>query len=139
MPQLPARSGHPSCADVAVRQRHEEHVNFVMRELSHRSKNILSVVQSMAMQVARQSDSFEDFLAGYSSRLCAFAETHDLLIKGDWRGANIRDLIRVHLAPFHNSRENRLDVDGPELKLERIPVMFEHSRHGERSSCILAG
>jgi hypothetical protein len=76
-------------ADVSVRQRHEEHVNFVMRELSHRSKNILSVVQSMAMQVARQSDSFEDFLAGYSSRLCAFAETHDLLINGDWRGADI--------------------------------------------------
>ena len=76
-------------ADVSVRQRHEEHVNFVMRELSHRSKNILSVVQSMAMQVARQSDSLEDFLAGYSSRLCAFAETHDLLINGDWRGADI--------------------------------------------------
>jgi hypothetical protein len=24
-------------------------------------------------------------------------------------------------------------------RLERIPIMFEHSRHGERSSCILAG
>jgi two-component sensor histidine kinase len=100
-----------------------------MRELSHRSKNILSVVQSMAMQVARQSDSFEDFLAGYSSRLCAFAETHDLLINSDWRGADIRDLIRVHLAPFHNARENCLDVDGPELKLnpkaaEQIGLAF---------------
>jgi two-component sensor histidine kinase len=116
-------------ADVAVRQRHEEHVNFVMRELSHRSKNILSVVQSMAIQVARQSDSFEDFLAGYSSRLCAFAETHDLLINGDWRGADIRDLIRVHLAPFHNVRENSLDVEGPQLKLnpkaaEQIGLAF---------------
>ena len=37
--------------------------------------------------------------------------------------------------------------DGPVLRtvrdvdayLERIPVMFERSRHGERSSCILAG
>ena len=116
-------------ADVSVRQRHEEHINFVMRELSHRSKNILSVVQSMAMQVARQSDSFEDFFAGYSSRLCAFAETHDLLINGDWRGADIRDLIRVHLAPFHNVRENSLDVEGPELKLnpkaaEQIGLAF---------------
>src|SRR5438874_5137282 len=40
-------------ADVAVRRRHEEHVNFVMRELSHRSKNLLFIVQSMAKQVAR--------------------------------------------------------------------------------------
>jgi len=38
-------------ADVAVRRRHEEHVNFVMRELSHRSKNLLFIVQSMAKQV----------------------------------------------------------------------------------------
>ena len=30
-------------ADVAVRRRHEEHVNFVMRELSHRSKNLLFI------------------------------------------------------------------------------------------------
>ena len=38
-------------ADVAVRRQHEEHVNFVMRELSHRSKNLLFIVQSMAKQV----------------------------------------------------------------------------------------
>jgi two-component sensor histidine kinase len=104
-------------ADVAVRQRHEEHLNFVMRELSHRSKNILSVVQSMASQVARQTDSFDDFVAGFSRRLCAFAETHDLLVIDDWRGADIRDLIRVHLMPFHNLGESSVVVEGPELKL----------------------
>ena len=38
-------------ADVAVRRQHEEHVNFVMQELSHRSKNLLFIVQSMAKQV----------------------------------------------------------------------------------------
>jgi HWE histidine kinase len=62
-------------ADVAVRRRHEEHVSFVMRELSHRSKNLLSIVQSMATQVARQTDSFDDFCVGFSRRLSAFAET----------------------------------------------------------------
>jgi two-component sensor histidine kinase len=101
-------------ADVAVRRRHEEHVNFVMRELSHRSKNLLSIVQSMANQVARQTDSFDDFCAGFSKRLCAFAETHDLLVMGDWHGADIRDLIRTHLAPWGN---NSVVIEGPELKL----------------------
>jgi integral membrane sensor domain MASE1 len=67
-------------AEVAVRRRHQEHVNFVMHELSHRSKNLLSIVQSMANQVARQTNSLEDFYAGFTSRLCAFAETHDLLV-----------------------------------------------------------
>jgi two-component sensor histidine kinase len=104
-------------ADVAVRRRHEEHVNFVMRELSHRSKNLLSIVQSMANQVARQTDSFDDFCAGFSKRLCAFAETHDLLVMGDWHGADIRDLIRTHLAPFQDVGSNSVVIEGPELKL----------------------
>src|SRR5215813_8969346 len=93
-------------AEVAVRRRHQEHLNFVMHELSHRSKNLLSIVQSMANQVARQTNSLEDFYAGFTSRLCAFAETHDLLVKGDWHGADIRDLVRTQLAPFHNLGDN---------------------------------
>src|SRR5262249_18153117 len=105
-------------ADVAVRRRHQEHVNFVMHELSHRSKNLLSIVQSMANQVARQTKSLDDFYAGFSRRLCAFAEIHDLLVKGDWHGADIRDLIRSQLAPFHNLGGSSVLIEGPELKIE---------------------
>src|SRR5262249_16073731 len=104
-------------AEVAVRRRHQEHVNFVMHELSHRSKNLLSIVQSMANQVARQTKSFDDFYAGFTRRLCAFSETHDLLVKGDWHGADIRDLVRTQLAPFHNLGDNSVLIEGPELKL----------------------
>jgi len=111
-------------AEVAVRRRHQEHLNFVMHELSHRSKNLLSIVQSMANQVARQTNSLEDFYAGFTSRLCAFAETHDLLVKGDWHGADIRDLVRTQLAPFHNLGDNSVLIEGPELKLN--PKAAEH-------------
>ena len=104
-------------ADVTVRRRHEEHVNFIMRELSHRSKNLLSIVQSMANQVARQTDNFDDFRVGFSRRLGAFAETHDLLVMDDWHGVDMRDLIRTHLAPFHNLDDNSVLIQGPELKL----------------------
>src|SRR5215469_283207 len=111
-------------AEVAVRRRHQEHLNFVMHELSHRSKNLLSIVQSMANQVARQTNSLDDFYAGFTSRLCAFAETHDLLVKGDWHGADIRDLVRTQLAPFHNLGDNSVLIEGPELKLN--PKAAEH-------------
>ena len=111
-------------AEVAVRRRHQEHLNFVIHELSHRSKNLLSIVQSMANQVARQTNSLEDFYAGFTSRLCAFAETHDLLVKGDWHGADIRDLVRTQLAPFHNLGDNSVLIEGPELTLN--PKAAEH-------------
>ena len=102
-------------AEVAVRKRHDEELEFVMRELSHRSKNILSVVQNIAQQVGRRSDGLEDFLPAFTNRLCAFAATHDLLVQENWRGANIRDLVRVHLEPFHNSGEHPIIAAGPNL------------------------
>lgn len=105
-------------AEVAVRKRHEEHVDFVMHELSHRSKNLLSVVQSMANQIARRTDSYETFLAGFGTRLGAFAKTHDLLVQDSWRGADISDLVQVQLLPFHNPGEASIVVEGAELKLK---------------------
>jgi hypothetical protein len=94
-------------ADVATRRRHEDHLEFVMHELSHRSKNLLTVIQSMARQVARQADNLKDFDAAFSARLRAFADTHDLLVTRGWRGMDIRDLVRTQLIPFVEARENR--------------------------------
>lgn len=104
-------------ADVATRRRHEDHIEFVMHELSHRSKNLLTVVQGMARQVARQTENFKDFDTAFSTRLRAFAETHDLLVTRGWRGIDIRDLVRTQLTPFVETKENRLTAEGPRLML----------------------
>ena len=104
-------------AEVISRKRHEEHIAFVVRELSHRSKNLLSVVQSMARQLARQSNSYEEFLGGLNTRLKAFADTQDLLVTGNWRGAELGEVVRLQLAPFHNAGTKAIRADGPPLRL----------------------
>jgi two-component sensor histidine kinase len=104
-------------ADVATRKRHEEHVNAVMRELSHRSKNLLAIIQSVARQVARQTDNFDNFEPAFSARLAALAGTHDLLVAGGWSGVDIRDLVRTQLLPFIAENEMRVSAKGPELIL----------------------
>ena len=104
-------------AEVDVRKRHEEHVDFVMHEVSHRSKNLLSVVQSIAGQIARRTDSFETFSRSFGRRLHAFAETNDLLVMDNWRGADIRGLVRTQLLPFHNVGEDSIVAEGPDLQL----------------------
>ena len=103
-------------ADVVTNKRQQEHVQFVLHELSHRSKNLLAMVLSMANQVARRSSSFEAFYAGFSRRLRAFAQIHDLLVTDDWRGANLRDLVRLQLDPFVD-RRTRIIIEGPSLIL----------------------
>jgi len=105
-------------AEVAVRKRHEEHVNFVLLELSHRSKNLLSIVQSMASQIGRRTDTFQNFFSGFSTRLRALADTHELLVKGNWEGADVHDIVRVQLAPFHNVAECKISCEGPRLELK---------------------
>jgi two-component sensor histidine kinase len=104
-------------ADAAMRRSHEAHLAFVMRELSHRSKNLLSVVQGIARQVSRRTHSFHDFETAFTSRLQAFAETHDLLVRGDWRGADMTDLVRAQLASFCDLDKGRLTLEGPPLRL----------------------
>jgi two-component sensor histidine kinase len=104
-------------AEVAKRKRHEEHLEFVLDELSHRSKNLLAVVQSFAHHVARKTENFKDFDAAFSTRLRALADTHDLLVARAWSGTNIRDLIRTQLMPFCEANESRLTSEGPELTL----------------------
>src|SRR5262249_31104941 len=104
-------------ADVATRKRHENHLEFVMHELSHRSKNLLTVVQGMARQLAWQTENFKDFDAAFSDRLRAFADTHDLLVTRGWHGTDIRDLVRMQLFPFVESKEDRLTCEGTALLL----------------------
>lgn len=105
-------------ADVAVRRRHDEHMRFVMRELSHRSKNLLAVVQSIAHHIARDADSLATFLPAFSDRLHSFAATHDLLVAQDWRGTAVEDLVRTHMAPFQGSAGAAIAAGGPPLTLQ---------------------
>ncbi len=103
-------------ANITERKRHQEHIELVMGELSHRSKNLFAVVQSIARQVATKARNFEDFQNDFSSRLQALTDIHDLLISKEWRGADIRDVIRTQMRPFVEA-ERRLRCEGPVLLL----------------------
>ena len=91
-----------------------------MRELTHRSKNLLAVIQAMARQTARHAGSTDGFLNQFSARLQALAASHDLLVRESWHGASLRELIESQLAAYHRQRRraDRLDGDPVALKPE---------------------
>jgi two-component sensor histidine kinase len=78
----------------------EAHVRLIMRELSHRSKNLLAIVLAIARQTSRYTRSFDDFEARFNSRLQALADAHDLLVEQQWGGASVDDLVRAQLSAF---------------------------------------
>ncbi len=102
--------------DITARKEAEEHIRFMMRELSHRTKNILAVVQMMAWKTARTSLDLTDFQERFANRIEALARSHDLLTKGGWQGVSLEDLVRGQLQPF--GAEEQLDAHGPTLLLK---------------------
>ncbi len=104
--------------DITAQVEHEAHVNFVMRELSHRSKNLLAVVQAMARQTMQHSATFEDFEGRFMGRLHGLARSHDVLVRQDWTGATIRELVRAQLAPFVHEGGTSVEVSGENLMLK---------------------
>jgi len=96
--------------DISERKRFEQNIDLLMKEVNHRSKNILSVVQAIARQTA--STSPEDFVPRFSERVRALAASHDLLVKYQWQGIDISDLLRAQLAPFAGHMDTRIVLDG---------------------------
>jgi PAS domain S-box-containing protein len=109
-----------TCAaiDVTERKESEAHLRLLMRELTHRSKNLLAVIQGMARQTARHAGSVEGFLNQFGDRLQALASSHDLLVRESWYGASLRELIHSQLSAYIGDAEKQVVVDGPPTALK---------------------
>lgn len=109
--------------DVSERKAREEQIAFLMRELSHRTKNLLAVVQSIARQTARNAPTIEAFEDRFGARLRAMAATHDALVRRDWQGALLHQIVSSQLAAILTAAEERYTAEGPELLL--LPAAAE--------------
>src|SRR5690606_5029728 len=99
-------------ADASVRRmEQEQQLRLILRELAHRSKNLLAIIQSIARQTADQADDMKDFNTRFTARLRSLAHSQDLLVNPHSRGVNLRELVVSQLAPLLES-EARLDIIG---------------------------
>ncbi len=101
--------------DITERERRAQQMEFVMRELSHRSKNLLTIIQSIARQTAKQSGNIEDFHSSFDNRIQALATLHDLLIRHNWEGAGLDEVVKSQLRAFADSE--RVRIEGPNIVL----------------------
>jgi PAS domain S-box-containing protein len=102
-------------ADITERKKTEDHIQFLMREISHRSKNLLSVIQAIAGQTARSAGTMEEFETRFTRRLHGLAASHDILVDQSWQGAPLGDLVRLQIAPFLEAGSSRLEMTGPDV------------------------
>jgi two-component sensor histidine kinase len=96
------------------------HSDFLMRELVHRAKNQLAVVKGMALQTARESATVNEFIGQFDRRVLGLAQSQDLLLRQNWRGAWMRDLVQAHLEPFGAGARGQ--AIGPDVFLDTTAV-----------------
>jgi PAS domain S-box-containing protein len=114
-PERRAVSFGGTVQDITERKEREEKEHLLMREINHRAKNMLSVVDSIAHQTATRSP--EDFVARFSERIQALSANQDLLVRNEWQGVDVEDLVRAQLAHFADLIGSRIAVNGPNLRL----------------------
>lgn len=102
--------------DISDQLAAEERTRMLMGELNHRTKNILTVVQAVARQTARNS-TFEDFGKAFESRLRGLAACNDLLLRNDWAGVDLSDLIASQLGHLGEDAGGRLQSTGPRVRV----------------------
>jgi PAS domain S-box-containing protein len=99
--------------DVTDQKAAEERVRLLVGEISHRSKNLLAVVQAIARRTADSASSIDDFQHSFGRRLQGLSASHDVLIGSNWQGAPLDKLIRQHIELFVDPDSPRFEIDGP--------------------------
>jgi two-component system CheB/CheR fusion protein len=106
-----------STRDITDRKLWEQRQQLLLGELTHRVKNTLSVVQSIAHYTLRSSASSEDFVEKFDGRLAALASAHSLLVDSNWKGADLGELARHQLAAYTPKKPGRLQMEGEAVSL----------------------
>jgi PAS domain S-box-containing protein len=103
--------------DITEQKHAEEQQRFFLDELNHRVKNTLTTVQSIASQTLRTTETAAQFKEAFEGRLLALSKTHNLLTRKSWREAELRDVAEQELAPYRKQGDERVVLDGPNVRL----------------------
>jgi len=104
--------------DITERRVNEDQLRLLLRELTHRSKNLLAVIHAIARQTASRTRSVQDFLDCFSARLVAIGCSHDLLIADDWHGASLRMLVEQQLGEHADRFGEQIAIEGEDVMLK---------------------
>jgi PAS domain S-box-containing protein len=102
--------------DITEQKRSLEQIATLAREAEHRSKNLLANVQATVM--LSHSDTSAGLKQAIEGRIQALANVHSLFVESRWIGAELSAIATQELAPYFETDESRVGIDGPQVLLE---------------------
>ena len=104
--------------DITDQKHAAERTELIARELRHRLKNSISVIQSIAAQSMRGQPDPEAGLAAFNGRMLALAAAAGSTSEGDWQNTSMVGLVGRILAPYQvDDADGRLLLEGEDLAL----------------------
>jgi two-component sensor histidine kinase/DNA-binding response OmpR family regulator len=102
--------------DITDRKEAEERQALLAREVDHRAKNAMAIVQSFIRLT--KADNVQDYAAVIDGRVNALSRAHAILSDSRWQGADLAKLIDEELAPYRTGPDDRIKVSGPHVVLD---------------------
>jgi PAS domain S-box-containing protein len=102
--------------DLSERKRFEAQQELLNRELAHRVKNTLAMVQAIVGQTLRLSATPREAMHSIDGRLVSLSEAHTVLTRTRWGNASIIDVVESAVA-LHRSEAHRIQINGPRIDL----------------------
>jgi PAS domain S-box-containing protein len=102
--------------DISEERRSRETQRLLMREVNHRAKNLMAVIEAMVRQTV-DSSSPADFRLAISDRIAALSRTHDLIVSGDWQGVDLKELVLAHVSDAAGQVSEHYAVAGPSVRI----------------------
>lgn len=90
---------------------------LLLNELNHRIKNTLTTVQSIAEQTLRASDADPSTRERLTDRLLALSRAHDVLVRENWAGADLRAVVEQAIAAHRITDADPFQLDGPRVRV----------------------
>jgi two-component sensor histidine kinase len=101
--------------DITDRKEAELKQTLLAREVDHRARNALAVVQAI-VRLGRAKTT-EAYIVGVEGRVRALARSHELLSQSRWQGADIKGLVDEEFAPYQTGDTPRARTSGPSILL----------------------
>ena len=106
--------------DITDRKEAEERQVLLSREVDHRAKNALALVQSI-IRLTR-AGSVAVYVAAVEGRIQALSRAHTVLAQSRWQGADLGGLVEEELAPFRTGDSSQISLQGPRVLLQPTPA-----------------
>ena len=99
--------------DITDQKQSLSRTDALLREVSHRSKNMLALILAMARLTAREAVDVKSHLKEFTLRVAGLAASQDLIVAADWQSVDLGALAFAEVEAVARSDASRVTISGP--------------------------